>query len=573
MQQRFWVMRIVLFAALLTICLVSFVLFEVSMHTAVHAAPRTRALPASSISNVLSSFYANPNDSGTFDIASTTTPVFTESFASLVFNPPTTFQFCNTSTGIDENSRPFTNLMQNADGSCTLTIAQGNGQQTGVGGLFSFESEFLAELSVPQAGQFDLMLYADDGWMLGVGPDSAGDQPAYVAGPMNTAPADGKSPFAKYPLLGANNVPSSPLQSTVTVSFPAAGTYPLELDYTECCGGQLTLVMGDLSASTVTPTPLPSTTPMPGGTWMTPSSGSFTVTGDTFHFAAHVNRLNSWDPPIDHVNFTAWFLGVNPNVWVIACQSTTLISGTTDVFECDWTLSPNIANGPVTVSFDVYDTAGNRGLAPNGTLQGTINRPMHAVLLAPMPAGTTVEIIHGYNDPLPTQTCPAPGNGIDDHCMNQQYGLDLVPVATSSDPHPSQDILAPADGTVARVQNDCLGLRLSTGDVNLTICHFASFKANLQGTSVTRGTFLGTMTGHIHMNIDDRYHDLSHSQCSPGSARTCLPVPFNGGYFAIEEQSFDPGFDQNNNPLQNQYGCPTGQNCILIVSTNAEIKS
>src|SRR5437868_14314756 len=76
MQQRFWVMRIVLFAALLTICLVSFVLFEVSMHTAVHAAPRTRALPASSISNVLSSFYANPNDSGTFDIASTTTPVF-----------------------------------------------------------------------------------------------------------------------------------------------------------------------------------------------------------------------------------------------------------------------------------------------------------------------------------------------------------------------------------------------------------------------------------------------------------------------------------------------------------------
>ena len=48
-------------------------------------------------------------------------------------------------------------------------------------------------------------------------------------------------------------------------------------------------------------------------------------------------------------------------------------------------------------------------------------------LLAPVAGGVTVQIVHGYNDPLPNESCPPPGAGKDDHCQNQQYGLDLVP--------------------------------------------------------------------------------------------------------------------------------------------------
>jgi hypothetical protein len=529
-----------------------------------HAATHVRALPASSISNVLATFYPNPSDSGTFNVGSAS-PAFTQPFPTLDFNPPTNFQFCSTSSGINENTRPFTNLSQNPDGSCTPTVAQGNGQQAGTNNLFSFQAELLATLAVPQAGQFDMNIYADDGWILSIGTDGNGDQPMYVAGPMNNAPATGKGPFTGYRVIGANNGPSAPALFTVTASFPAAGSYPIEIDYTECCGGQLTLVVGELSSSTLTPTPLPSTTPMPGGTWITSSSGSFMITGDTLHFAAHVNRLNFWDPPIDHVNFTAYFLGVNPNVWVI-CQGSSPTPGTTDVYECDWNLSPSVPNGMVTVSFDVYDTAGNKTLAPNGTLQGTISRTTQPLLLAPMPAGTTLKIIHGYNDPLPGQPCPQPGNGIADHCMNQQYGLDFQPVATSSNPHPSQDIIAPIDGTVAWVQNDRLGLRLDVGDMNLTICHFSSFKPNIIGTRVARGDFLGTMNGHIHLSIDDRYLDATHSSCWPSNARTCRPIPFNGGYYTIEGQSFDPGFDSGGNPIQDQWDGTT------MVSSNQEHK-
>jgi hypothetical protein len=115
------------------------------------------------------------------------------------------------------------------------------------------------------------------------------------------------------------------------------------------------------------------------------------------------------------------------------------------------------------VSFDVYDTTNNKNLAPNGTLQGTINRPVQSVLLAPVPSGVTLKIIHGYNDPLPGEYCLPPGPNRADHCMHQQYGLDMVPTT------PNQDIIAPAAGLVAWEEGECLGLCLDVGDVNLTI--------------------------------------------------------------------------------------------------------
>ena len=46
-----------------------------------------------------------------------------------------------------------------------------------------------------------------------------------------------------------------------------------------------------------------------------------------------------------------------------------------------------------------------------------------AVLKAPVPAGITVQVMRGYDDPPPGSTCTIGAEP--DHCDNQRYGLDL----------------------------------------------------------------------------------------------------------------------------------------------------
>ncbi len=194
------------------------------------------------INGKIGKFFYNPNDSGIFDVNPSTPPVFTQSFRNLYFNPPTNMQtFCSNNTGVDENTRPFTNVSSNPNGTCTTTIVQGNGHQAGVGDLSSFEAVFTPTLFVPRAGQVTFNVYADDGWILSIGPDSNGRQPTYVSGPLNNPPPFG--PFTGFPVVGANNQTSPPTAFTDTISVPEAGNYPIEIDYTECCQGQLTLLM------------------------------------------------------------------------------------------------------------------------------------------------------------------------------------------------------------------------------------------------------------------------------------------------------------------------------------------
>jgi len=103
----------------------------------------------------------------------------------------------------------------------------------------------------------------------------------------------------------------------------------------------------------------------PGGTWISPADG-MTAAG-TLHFAAHAYPSNG-GPAIDHVNFTAQPPGGN---WFVVCQVSQ--PSHDDVYECDGDMS-NIAAGNVQISFDVYDRAGNKNLAPNGT-RTVINSP------------------------------------------------------------------------------------------------------------------------------------------------------------------------------------------------------
>jgi hypothetical protein len=111
----------------------------------------------------------------------------------------------------------------------------------------------------------------------------------------------------------------------------------------------------------------------PGGMWISPRN-NFVVKGGWLHLAAHAYPSHHGDPPIDRVTFTAgWPQGKRKIVrWQIVCTVTHPTHG--DFYECNWSLlKSNVPIGPLDVSFDVYDTVGNKTLAPQGTRRrGTV---------------------------------------------------------------------------------------------------------------------------------------------------------------------------------------------------------
>ncbi|MGI9057298.1 MAG: DUF11 domain-containing protein [Ktedonobacteraceae bacterium] len=211
-------------------------------------------------SNITGKFFTNTDYfNGVFDRTPSDTPVFTQNLPVINFNPSDSPNCAPQG----QDTRPFTDVVSNANGTCTPIIAQGNGAQAGALGtqLETFETEFGANLIIPSAGTLTSTLTVDDGWILCIGPNSKGNQPTPdSSNPINNPPQGNKCPFTGYPEMGDNNGPSSPTPNTVKVNFPAAGTYPIELDYTECCGGSLTLVMSNSFTATPPPNPSPTMT-------------------------------------------------------------------------------------------------------------------------------------------------------------------------------------------------------------------------------------------------------------------------------------------------------------------------
>src|ERR1700674_5554870 len=228
------------------------------------------------ITQVDGRFFTNPADSGSFTASPSDTPVFGQTFPIVDFNPPAGAVNCTNATGVDESTRPFTDVVPQNDGSCATIIAQGNGQQAGVGDLTSFDAVFTGSFSVPSAMDVTFNFFSDDGWILSVGPDGNA-QPSYVSGPYQGAPGSG--PFTGYPVVGSYNIPSSPTQNDLVVHFSAGGVYPFEIDYSECCVGELALTLtanGQVLAPSPTPIPTPTLTPTQTPT-PTPTSATFTV--------------------------------------------------------------------------------------------------------------------------------------------------------------------------------------------------------------------------------------------------------------------------------------------------------
>ena len=188
-------------------------------------------------------FFTEPTTAATFVAQPSDTPTFGQSFPNLAFGPSSAAMRHNL-TGIGPSTHPFTDvttdLMGNGVGAI---VAQGNGQQAGSGTMTSFDAVFTADFVVAKPGDVTFQFDYDAGFLFGVGGGAS-----RVSGAYENAPAANVSPFEGYPLVGADNRPSNAVQTTtVTVHFPAAGSYPYEVDYTESGGPTLSLVMSTVS--------------------------------------------------------------------------------------------------------------------------------------------------------------------------------------------------------------------------------------------------------------------------------------------------------------------------------------
>jgi RHS repeat-associated protein len=200
-------------------------------------------VPAQVVSaTTVTGFFFLSDGSGIFDTPTSATPAFTQEFPVINFNPPGG-TIPGTPSGLDDNTRPFTDVTTDLNGNFTGTIvAQGNGYQAGVGPMFTFQAVFRGTFTVASAGNVVFDFFSDDGFILGISNGAT-----RVSGASVNMPA--LTPFAQYPVMGAIDGPNSASGNQVVVYFPAAGSYPYELDYTECCGGQLSITMTTSTSS------------------------------------------------------------------------------------------------------------------------------------------------------------------------------------------------------------------------------------------------------------------------------------------------------------------------------------
>lgn len=170
---------------------------------------------------------------------------------------------------------------------------------------------------------------------------------------------------------------------------------------------------GPCQAPSPTPTPFPTATARPGGEWIAPSDGQ-TIRGNV-SFSAHAYPVGAGDPAIGRVNFTVGWPASSPN-WHVAC--TAYPQAGTDMFSCSRDLSQLGAPlGPVRISFDVYDTANNHTLSPNGerTISWSPTQTCATLTGGTLPAScgrptlTTDKTQYAYGDPVKIcYTVPGP---------------------------------------------------------------------------------------------------------------------------------------------------------------------
>lgn len=254
--------------------------------------------------------------------------------------------------------------------------------------------------------------------------------------------------------------------------------------------------------------------------WVSTVSGTVALSGEVFKFDPSCGNGSTAHVFVDGIERWSQFTAANDTIGVQYNLSVAVNMES----KVDFIISPGTSDYCDTVNFTAKITKTNNSVFLP-LVVSSVNSNISTALLAPVASGQTVKIIHGYNDPLPSENCVI-GASLD-HCNNQRYGLDLAPSNQSL-----LEILAPISGKIAWISGDCLGVR-TLDDYNLTICHFSRFQKAVND-QVSIGTVLGIRkTSWIHLSIDDRYRSSSKP-----------PIPFNKAH-TIEGVSFDPPTDES----------------------------
>jgi RHS repeat-associated protein len=198
-----------------------------------------------STTDVLAEFFPFvPGTCCTFNATPAMTPAWSQVFPSINFNPPAGAIPGNTTVGV--NTTPFTDVTVDANGNFSGTIvAQGNGLQAWTGSVRAFQVVLRGSLIVKNGGDLVIPIYVDNGFTLGIG-GGATLISGPSGGPQTTA-------FENYPVMGTFY--TSIGGAAMTVHFPAAGTYPYEVDFAEDGQGSTSLMMmtGSLGSNGLAP--------------------------------------------------------------------------------------------------------------------------------------------------------------------------------------------------------------------------------------------------------------------------------------------------------------------------------
>jgi RHS repeat-associated protein len=176
------------------------------------------------------------------------TPSLSMAFPTVNFNPPNASSVIpgNTS-GINEYAKPFTTVSTDVYGNYNgIVVAQDENYRPGVldpPSMTFFNAVFTGKFTVAEAGTYTLRFWSDDAFILGIGDDGFGNQPSRISGEYNNLPNPGTTPIMGYRIMGGRNRDQPPQAFAITVNFPAAGSYPYELDFAQVNFDRMTLTM------------------------------------------------------------------------------------------------------------------------------------------------------------------------------------------------------------------------------------------------------------------------------------------------------------------------------------------
>jgi RHS repeat-associated protein len=262
-------------------------------------------------STIWGQFFTTTHTGGSFTATPSLTPLFTQSFPTINFNPPAG-RIPNNTSGIGPSSPGFTNITTHLDGSYSgKIVAQGNGYIPN-SSPYSFNAVFTGEFLVAAAGEITFNFYHDDGFILGIGNGAT-----RVSGVSINPPSSGRTAFLDLPVMGANNQRTSPSGSSITVYFPAPGTYPYEVDYAQGPPSQAVLTMTTVDSGNLG-------IPPSGSLSLSPVHGSTPfqrLTGQSH--TIDIQAVNAAGEPVANLPITLLVTGANQQ----QLQATTSITG------------------------------------------------------------------------------------------------------------------------------------------------------------------------------------------------------------------------------------------------------